>query len=129
MNDSDFFALCQKDSLQQINEAIRNGANVNAKRQNDGATVLMFAAFKNTNPEVMAALIKAGANVNARNEEGMTALMFAANNSNPEVIATLVKEGANVSATDKKGWTPLMFCIMNNNPNPDVIRAFINLKV
>lgn len=59
MNNSNFLELCMKGSLQQINDAIRSGVSINA-RGNDGATALMFAAM-GSNPEVIAALINAGA--------------------------------------------------------------------
>ena len=75
MNDSDFRELCKEGSLQQINEAIRNGANVNA-RNNDGFTPLMFAAVRNPNPEITKALIDGGAKVDARDAKGYTALMY-----------------------------------------------------
>ena len=78
MNDSDFIRLCKKGSLQQVAEAIKNGENINARGSmvlpiktdvilyQDGSTPLMAAALYNTNPEVITALIKSGADVNAR---------------------------------------------------------------
>lgn len=68
----------------------------------------MNAATHNFNPEIIATLIKAGADVNARTEYGSTVLMEVATfNSNPEAIKALVKAGSDVKATDKNGQTVL----------------------
>jgi len=71
---------------------------------------LMGAAADGSDPNMLTALIKAGADVNARDNEGRTPLMRAANrNPNPEVITALVKAGADVNAKDNNGMTPLMW--------------------
>jgi len=86
-----------------INDLVKAGADVNT-RNNNGYTALIFAAQKQTNPEIITMLIKAGANVNAKTSSGYTALMSAASgNSNPEVIRVLIKNGANVELKDNAG--------------------------
>jgi ankyrin repeat protein len=71
----------------------------------------------NANPEVIKALLKAGANVNQQEKDGKTPLICAARDENPEVITVLLKAGADVNARspeqgmpDKEvgGVTPLM---------------------
>jgi ankyrin repeat protein len=122
LSDSGFIELCKSGSLQQINGAIANRANVNARDK--GWTSLMAAAGENSDPEVTAALIKAGADVNATNISGRTPLILAAgNNSNPEVIKTLIDSGADVNPkTD--GNTPLM-AAAGDNPNSEAITILI----
>ena len=44
MSDSDFLKLCEAGNAKKVEEAIMNGANVNAK-DNDGWTALMYAAW------------------------------------------------------------------------------------
>jgi len=128
MNDHDFLILCGKGSLQQINDAIKNGANVNAKGNNE-ITPLMFAVMNNTNPEVFKALINAGADVNAKDIEGMTPIMFAAwYNSNPEVLTILINAGADINVANSSGKTPLMFAVKNNS-NPEVMAALLQYGV
>ena len=124
IHDSDFLELCKQGSLQQINDAVNKGANVNVKGE-DGATPLMLAARENPDPEVITALIEAGADVNASdNEQVMTPLIGATYNSNPEVITVLIKAGANVNARNNKGATALMYAKLANRP--EVMAALTN---
>ena len=124
-SDYDFFKLCEEGSLQQITDAIENGANVNA-RSIVGETPLMAAAASNLNPEVITALVKAGADVNAREDElKMTPLMMAAQfNTNPKVITALINAGASVNEKHDNGWTPLMWAA-GFNSNPEVVTIFV----
>lgn len=82
----------------------------------------MAAAYWNT-PEVVQALIKAGANIHARDENGRTALMWAAcGTKRPEVINVLLEAGANTRTKDKDGKKALDFARMNKKlKNEDII--------
>jgi len=81
-----FFELVKTGTLEEVNNAIKAGADVNARDKN-GWTPLMYAAWKNQNPEVIKVLLEAGADVNARNKYGGTPLMYAAwENKIPEVL-------------------------------------------
>ena len=117
MSDADFIEFSKSATLQQINEAISEGANVNAW-DGHGWTPLKLAAASIpnlSNPEVIIALIKAGADVNARCSRGGTALMFGvlSNNPNPEVITILLEAGADVDAVSAYGKTALDFARQN----------------
>ena len=91
----------------------------------EGETVLMTAA-RTGRPEVVKALLKAGADLNAREHWfGETALMWAAAENHPEAVRVLVEAGADVNARSKLldvprrrtgqsvlplgSWTPLMY--------------------
>ena len=103
------------------------GVTVNA-RDNVGCTALHFAARKNLNPEVIEALLNAGAEVNAQDKYGgWTPLHFAAKeNTNPEIIKTLLDVGeAKVDPQDKCGRTPLHWAAWQN-ANPKVTEALLN---
>jgi len=118
-----FVRLCNFGSLQQINEAIKNGANVNAI--SCGITPLMMSA-SNGNIEVITILLKAGADVNAKGEAGLTPLMKAVwMDTNPEVITTLYKAGADINARSENGITPLMWAAKSYYSNPEVIRTLL----
>lgn len=112
ISDSQFIDMCKEGNTQGVIEAIKSGANVNAKDNGD-YTALMWAAGKG-HTETVNALIKAGADVNAKNKLGMTALIWAALNIHTENIHTetvnaLIQAGANVNAKDETGWTTLMW--------------------
>ena len=112
MSDDEFIELCISGDAVKVEEAIINGANVNAKN-NNGMTALMFSAAKG-NTESAGVLIKYGADVNANNNYGMTALMFTASNGHPEIAELLLKHGANVNAKDNDGDTALSMAEVNS---------------
>ena len=103
----------------QIKSLVKNGADANARIDEDAYTILMTALYNVYNPEVIAELIKAGANVNARNLDYWfeTVLLIAAmNNPNPLIIRKLINAGADVNAKNKYGETALFMAAYNNNP-------------
>ncbi|MGO9310171.1 MAG: ankyrin repeat domain-containing protein [Spirochaetia bacterium] len=121
---TDFFDLARTGSPHEVLAAIDKGVDVNA-RDAASATVLMWAAGMNPNPEMIVAFLKAGANIKIRDKDGATALMYAAaTNSKPEVIATLLQAGDNINATDMSGTTALMLAA-SRNWNPEVIMALL----
>ena len=99
----DFFGLVITGTLQSVQAAISNGADVNARNSYD-KTPLMEAAEYNQHPEVITALLAAGADIKARDDHGETPLMYAAEyNQNPEVITALLAVGADAKAKDNAG--------------------------
>jgi ankyrin repeat protein len=123
MSDGDFIDLCASGSLAEIQAAIKDGANVNAKDKY-GATALMWAAGFSANPEVISLLLGNGADVNAKDNYGYTALMSAANSGNPESISILLENGADINAKTYNGWTALMWAA-EFNENPEVISLLL----
>lgn len=123
------FDIAKDGTPQEMQAAIdrAKGANVNDIEYGAGETVLMYAAQFNKNPEVITALLKAGADLKARdNDNQRTALMWAAQSTtNPDVITTLLKAGADIKQPDKDGFTPLMIAAQNNT-NPEVITRFVS---
>ena len=118
--------LCKTGSLQQTVEAIKNGANVNARLEME-RTPLMLAAWEASAPEVIWLLIGAGADVHARDELGYTPLMCAANfNPNPRMTEALIKAGSDVNSVESYGFTPLMVAAFSNS-NPEVIATLLEL--
>lgn len=120
---STFEDLCESGTLKQVQEAAASGANVNERSQH-GGTPLM-SAIKNPDVEVIALLVRSGADVNAQTVKGQTALMIAAMEvSNAAVITALIKAGADPNLQNHYGWTALKWAAQENT-NPDVITALI----
>ena len=92
MSDAEFIKLCKSGDARKVEEAIINGANVNAKN-NYGGTALMLAA-ENGHTETAELLLKHGAEVNAKNNGGWTALRHAAERGNTETASLLRRYGA-----------------------------------
>lgn len=92
MSDSDFLDLCKFGDANKVEEAIMNGANVNAK-DNYGWTVLIWAAMGGKT-ETAELLLKHGADVNAKDNSGWTPLRWAGNHGNTGIADLLRKYGA-----------------------------------
>ena len=105
MSDEEFLELCETGDAVKVAEAIRNGANVNA-RNNIGSTALIYAAYEG-HTETARVLLQNGADVNARDNSGETALMEAAWKGHKETARLLLQSGANVNARDNIGETAL----------------------
>ena len=120
-----FACLCKGGSVQQVQNALHAGTDINAKNE-FGRTALMWAARDNTNPEVLKLLLENGADIRAKDEEGRTALMWAAqDNTNPEVLKLLLDAGADVRAKDEEGRTALTWAARDNT-NPEVLKLLLD---
>ena len=123
---SEFAKICLFGSLEQIEAAIKAGADVNEKDKFGVAPLMWIAQFQD-NGVVLNALIRAGADVNAKSgDDGMTPLMFAAVNPYLEVTSALLAAGADVNAKMIEDWTPLMIAVRSNK-NPEVVNALIRV--
>ena len=89
--------------LEIVRLLVQNGAQVNSKRPNDGATPTMIAA-KAGNVDVFRYLLPKTININTLSNNGSTALHYAcrAGNSSPalEIVKLLVEAGINVDKTN-----------------------------
>ena len=56
-------------NLSQVQQLLDDGADVNARDEDQWSTPLHYAAWTNKNPAIISALVKAGADVNARNKD------------------------------------------------------------
>ena len=72
----------------------------------------MAERYSTFDPEIMQALIKAGANVNARSGEKKTPLHIAVSASNTHATEGLIQAGADVNAKDGDGETPLILAVL-----------------
>jgi ankyrin repeat protein len=72
MSDAEFLELCITESSEDIQEAIQNGANVNARDGENGPTALMIAANRNSDPNAITVLLKAGADPGVKDDDGQS---------------------------------------------------------
>ncbi|HPU44476.1 MAG TPA: ankyrin repeat domain-containing protein, partial [Dictyoglomaceae bacterium] len=75
LGQENFFELVKTGTPEKVKEAIKAGADVNAKDTSYGMTLLMWAAENNQNPEVIKVLLEAGADVNAKDKDDRTPLI------------------------------------------------------
>ena len=68
------------------------------------ATAIMFGY-----PDIVRALIKAGANANIRESTGINLMHWATITGHPEIIPVLAEAKVPVNAVDDNGFTPLMY--------------------
>ena len=121
----DFFELVSTGTSARVLAAIREGANA-TDGDRLGVTPLMAAAARNPDPQIVALLLAAGAQVGGRDAMEETPLMYAAR-SNPSVavIRSLLEAGANVNDRDFFGMTALMMAAQFGT-NPAVISLLLN---
>lgn len=106
---------------------IAAGADLEARDQG-GNTALIYACQGGIDPQldVLASLMKNGAQVNVRGARGMTPLMHAAMQDRAmPVVEVLLNASADVHAQDDNGWTALMHCTRNRGDRAQVAQRLI----
>jgi ankyrin repeat protein len=91
----------------------------------DGNTLLHWAAQFGED-DVMAALLKHGAEPNARNQNGMTPLHLAAEVGRQKAAELLLAAQANVNALSAGEYTPLLLAVMNRKA--DIVDLLLRNK-
>ncbi|WP_428276179.1 ankyrin repeat domain-containing protein [Candidatus Palauibacter sp.] len=104
-----------------VRGCISHGYGVDDRSPIRNATPLHWAAAFSHDPEVVSALLEAGASLEAVSRNGRTPLHFAARRSGKaEVLRALLEYGADVYARNPEGRTPLHLAALWND-NPDVV--------
>ena len=89
---------------------IEAGADVSKRREADGMSALEFAV-KDAKPEVVAALIAAGAPVDGPPERLQTPAMLAVRAGNKATLQALIDQGADLSIESKLPWAKGLDCL------------------
>lgn len=109
-----FFLVCAAGSAADMEAALAAGADPNAADpEHQGMPALTVAAAHNPDPGVIAALLKAGADIDARGRVyGRTALhMAVVFNPRPEVIKALLAGGPDLEVPDREMETALGYAL------------------
>jgi ankyrin repeat protein len=76
-------------------------------------------------PEIVRALIAAGASVKVAESSGINLLHWAAITNRPDVIPALVEAGVSINAQDDSGFTPLMYAATIDFGDTASLRALL----
>lgn len=110
------FIACKKGCIEEVELAIKNGANIEAKDPLMGATALHMACYFKF-VDVVRLLLKKEAKVNAQCDTGETALHFACEQNLLDIIRLLLSYEADMDIRTLSGTSPLHFACQNNHIN------------
>lgn len=130
LNDGLLKAARQGD-LSKVSKLLSQGADVNFQDENSWAAITIATALNHKN--IVASLIKAGANVDILSEESFafTPLKMAVFMGHKDIVQMLVNAGADVNATndrkdEKTALTPLFF-LMASEHNQDTYTDILKI--
>jgi hypothetical protein len=118
------FAI-EKSRRSIANQLVKQGADVNQKRDTDGVTPLIVATQMG-NYQLVNSLIIAGAHVEEFDRDKSTALIIAAKENNKNIVKRLLSMGANVNAKDAGGLTALKHA--QERGHREVVKAIQDYK-
>jgi ankyrin repeat protein len=102
--------------LDSVRVLLDGKSDVNAEDDQNRNAILLLASRQDADPEVLTALIKAGANPNAVDSSLVTPLMEACKQKNAAAVEVLLKAGAEVDLRDRNFWTALMHAASKGAP-------------
>jgi ankyrin repeat protein len=98
-----------KNNYKKVEEAFKEGADVNMK--NDNGVWFLLVASENGNARMVNLLLEKGIDVNITDDYNNTALSTAVRNANYDVVALLLEKGADINKKNNNGDTPLIHAI------------------
>lgn len=105
----EFIKAAKKGDLENLKALLKGDKSLLGAQDSDGSTALHCATWKG-HREVVAFLLKAGADVHAHNSNdhwGTTPLHAAAHANQGVIVQLLIDAGADMNAKDLNGKTPL----------------------
>ncbi len=112
--DKNLLKAVEEKNIQETENLINKGANVNIKDYNSGDTPLHIAVRKGA-IEIVKILLKKGANINAKDNEGYAPIHSAVLWKNKDMILLLIKYKCNINARGEFNYTPLHFIAKRDN--------------
>ena len=110
-----------KNNYKKIEEAFKEGADVNMK--NDNGVWFLLVASGHGNARTVNLLLEKGIYVNITDDydyNNNTALSTAVINAKYDVVELLIEKGADINKENNKGDTPLIHAIKTNNIIDDI---------
>ena len=105
--DNYLFDAIGLDDPDKVERALNNGADVNAKNNNDDWAALIEASYYG-HTEIVGILLDKGADVSSKTKKGDTALIHASYRGHIEIVRMLLKNRADVNARNDDGGTALI---------------------
>jgi len=99
-----------KNNYKKVEEAFKEGADVNMK--NDNGVWFLLVASENGNARMVNLLLEKCIDVNITDDYNNTALSTAVRNANYDVVELLLENGADINKENNDGYTPLMHAII-----------------
>ena len=99
-----------KNNYKKVEEAFKEGADVNMK--NDNGVWFLLVASENGNTRMVNLLLEKGIDVNITDDYNNTALSSAVRNAEYDVVELLLEKGADINKENNDGYTPLMHAII-----------------
>lgn len=113
--DDPLFIAAHRCQLDELTVLLEGGSDVAIRREKDGWTALLFASQHDC-PQVVSALLAAGADPLTPNDKGFFPLYLAAQNGREVVARTLLDSGADPKQALPSGDTPLLIATFNQHP-------------
>lgn len=101
-------------NVQVVTALLAHGADVNAATSATTSTALMWAVAE-PHPDIVHALLDAGADPHTSTANGFPPLLFAAGNGDIEMAETLIAAGVDVNATGVDGTHALPYAIVSGH--------------
>ena len=98
-----------KNNYKKVEEAFKEGADVNMK--NDNGVWFLLVASENGNARMVNLLLEKGIDVNITDDYNNTALSTAVRNAKYDVVELLLEKGADINKENNNGDTPLIHAI------------------
>jgi ankyrin repeat protein len=125
-NEESYFKAASDGDVMAVNGFVSGGMNVDVKDGNDDTTLTASAARGDAN--MVAALLRKGADVNAKGRNNWTALLLALQDEHEAVAEVLLAEPKiDVTPQTPEGMTALMVAVWHQNEN--AVRALLKRSV
>jgi len=105
----------RKGNLEILEFLIHSGAHVNLISSDRGSSALIDAVM-GKHKEMVADLIKAGADVNIKSKDGQTALIIAVGTGDEGIVRLLLEAGADPEITDNMGVSARKYAVLFHKP-------------